>query len=41
MNTILTNLQKVNKTGKKRLGRGRGSVVGGHTVDRGRNVQRN
>lgn len=40
MNTILTNLQKVTKTGKKRLGRGRGSGVGGHTVGRGQKGQK-
>ncbi len=40
MNTILTNLPKLTKTGKKRLGRGRGSGVGGHTVGRGQKGQK-
>lgn len=37
---ILTNLPKTTKTGKKRLGRGRGSGVGGHTVGRGQKGQK-
>lgn len=37
---LLTNLPKVTKTGKKRLGRGRGSGVGGHTVGRGQKGQK-
>lgn len=37
---ILTNLPKSTKTGKKRLGRGRGSGVGGHTVGRGQKGQK-
>ncbi len=37
---ILTNLPKATKTGKKRLGRGRGSGVGGHTVGRGQKGQK-
>lgn len=37
---LLSNLPKVIKTPKKRLGRGRGSGVGGHTVGRGQKGQK-
>lgn len=40
MTNILTSLPKTTKTGKKRLGRGRGSGVGGHTVGRGQKGQK-
>lgn len=36
----LSNLPKTIKTGKKRLGRGYGSGVGGHTVGRGQKGQK-
>lgn len=37
---FLTNLPKLSKTPKKRLGRGFGSGVGGHTVGRGQKGQK-
>ena len=37
---LLSNLPKSTKTGKKRLGRGYGSGVGGHTVGRGQKGQK-
>lgn len=37
---MLSNLPKTVKTGKKRLGRGYGSGVGGHTVGRGQKGQK-
>ena len=37
---LLSNLPKVIKNPKKRLGRGRGSGVGGHTVGRGQKGQK-
>jgi large subunit ribosomal protein L15 len=40
MTITLSNLPKSVKTGKKRLGRGYGSGVGGHTVGRGQKGQK-
>ena len=40
MTLTLSNLSKSVKTGKKRLGRGFGSGVGGHTVGRGQKGQK-
>ena len=40
MKTLLSNLPKLSKTPKKRLGRGFGSGVGGHTVGRGQKGQK-